>query len=140
MTETVTLEVPADVAYIGVVRTLAAGLAARLPFTIDEIDDLRIAVDEAFALLYPLAEAGSTLRATFSVGNDVIEVAVDVTSTGGVLDRAGFGWTVLDALAHVIDVRDTAGVVGLTLHKEAEEALPAGVDPAFSDITTPAAP
>ena len=119
----VSLEVPADVAYVGVVRSLAAGLAARLPFTVDEIDDLRIAVDEAFALLMPVADAGSTVRTGFRIGGASIEVSVDVTAAGGAgLDQGGFGWTVLEALAHVADVRDGDGQVGLTLHKDAEEA------------------
>lgn len=133
----VALEVPADVAYVGVVRSLAAGLAARLPFTIDEIDDLRIAVDEAFALLMPLAVPASTVRTAFRVGLEAIEVAVDVTSAAGAaLDQGGFGWTVLDALAHVVDVRDTDGSIGLTLHKDAEEAN----SPVLADVSEPAAP
>lgn len=138
----VALEVPADVAYVGVVRSLAAGLAARLPFTIDEIDDLRIAVDEAFALLMPLAERGSTVRTGFRIGAEAIEVSVDVTSSRGAsLDQAGFGWTVLEALAHVADVRDADGVVGLTLHKDAEEASShQSGSPVLADVSEPAAP
>ena len=41
-----------------IVRTSAAGLAARLDFTIDEIEDLRIAIGEATALLLPAADPG----------------------------------------------------------------------------------
>ena len=44
-------------AYLSVLRTATAGLAARLDFTIDEIEDLRIAVDEACAMLLPQARA-----------------------------------------------------------------------------------
>jgi hypothetical protein len=51
----VELRVPASGAYLAVLRTAAAGLAARLDFTLDDIEDLRIAVDEACALLLPLA-------------------------------------------------------------------------------------
>ena len=40
-------------------RTATAGLAARLDFTLDEIEDLRIAVDEACALLLPDAVPGA---------------------------------------------------------------------------------
>ncbi len=45
------LTVPADGSYLAVLRTATAGLAARLQFTLDEIEDLRIAVDEACAML-----------------------------------------------------------------------------------------
>lgn len=133
----VALQVPADVSYVGVVRTLAASLAARLPFTIDEIDDLRIAVDEAFALLMPVAVRGSTVRVAYRTDDSALEVSVDVDATPGVaLDQGGFGWTVLDALAHVADVREADGTVGLTLHKDAEEtgAL------VLADVSEPAAP
>ena len=43
----VELRLPAEGAYATVVRTTAAGLAARLDFTIDDIEDLRIAIGEA---------------------------------------------------------------------------------------------
>ena len=45
----VQVKMPAESAYLSVLRTAAAGLAARLDFTLDEIEDLRIAVDEACA-------------------------------------------------------------------------------------------
>ena len=40
----VELRIPADSAYLAVLRTATAGLAARLDFTLDDIEDLRIAV------------------------------------------------------------------------------------------------
>ena len=43
----VEVRLPAAGAYLSVLRTATAGLAARLDFTLDEIEDLRIAVDEA---------------------------------------------------------------------------------------------
>ena len=49
--DAVEIRLPADSAYLSVLRTATAGLAARLDFTLDEIEDLRIAVDEACALL-----------------------------------------------------------------------------------------
>src|SRR3982751_6838977 len=47
LSDTVDLRVPADPAYLAVLRTATAGLAARLDLTLDEIEALRIAVDEA---------------------------------------------------------------------------------------------
>lgn len=51
MTSTVHLEIPASGAYLAVARAAATGLAAQLHFTYEEIDDLRIAVDEAVTAL-----------------------------------------------------------------------------------------
>jgi len=42
----VRLEVPASPEYLRVARMMAAGVASRLGFTLEELDDLRIAIDE----------------------------------------------------------------------------------------------
>lgn len=49
--DVIDLRVPADPAYLAVIRTATVGVAMRLDLTLDEIEDLRIAVDEACALL-----------------------------------------------------------------------------------------
>ena len=38
-TDSIELKVPADPAYLAVIRTAAAGLAARLDLTLDEIEE-----------------------------------------------------------------------------------------------------
>ena len=57
----VELRLPADGVYVSVVRTTTAGLAARLDFLIDDIEDLRIAVGEACAMVLPEADPDSEL-------------------------------------------------------------------------------
>ena len=64
----VELRLPADSAYASVLRTTTAGLAARLDFPIDDIEDLRIAVGEASAMVLPAATAGSDLTCQFFMG------------------------------------------------------------------------
>lgn len=95
------LTVPADGAYLGVLRTAAAGLAARLHFTLDEIEDLRIAVDEACAMLIRLASPASTLRCRFALVGDAlgVEVAVPTAETAALPATSSFTWKVLSALA-----------------------------------------
>lgn len=44
--DTVQLCIPLSYEYVRVARLAASGLASRLPFDVDEIDDIRIAVDE----------------------------------------------------------------------------------------------
>src|SRR6202790_1022411 len=63
----VTIRMPAEGAYLSVLRTATAGLAARLDFTLDEIEDLRIAVDEACAILLQKAVPGSGLTCRFEL-------------------------------------------------------------------------
>lgn len=59
------LSIPAVSACLVVLRTATASLAARADFTLDDIADLRIAVDEASALLLLSAAPGSALECVF---------------------------------------------------------------------------
>ena len=117
--DVVELRLPADGAYLSVLRTATAGLAARLDFTLDEIEDLRIAVDEACALLLPDAVPDAELTCLFSLAAEALSVTVSVPSrTGRMPRRNTFAWTVLTALAGEVDATvDSAGTVSVTLVK-----------------------
>jgi len=100
----VAIRLPAAGAYLSVLRTATAGLAARLDFTLDEIEDLRIAVDEACAMLLSTALPGADLECEFELTSDSIRVAVSVTTLDGQQpSRDTFAWTVLSALAGDVD-------------------------------------
>ena len=102
--DAVEIRLPADSAYLSVLRTATAGLAARLDFTLDEIEDLRIAVDEACAMLLPYALESSQLICRFKLTSDTFEVTVTVpTPTRELPERDTFSWTVLAALAGDVD-------------------------------------
>jgi len=72
--EQVTIKIPASPAYIGVVRLVAAGLATRLRFTIDEIEDLKIAVDELSAYLTGSQGREGDLLIAFTITDDRIGI------------------------------------------------------------------
>lgn len=100
----VTVKMPADGAYLSVLRTATAGLAARLDFTLDEIEDLRIAVDEACAMLLGQAIPGSQLRCGFRLDDDSMTISVSVRCVTPRLPSGDtFAWTVLSALAGSVD-------------------------------------
>lgn len=102
--DVVEIRLPADSAYLSVLRTATAGLAARLDFTLDEIEDLRIAVDEACAMLLPHAIEMAQLICRFELGRDTLDVTVTIPTTRGQLpERETFSWTVLTALAGEVD-------------------------------------
>ncbi len=117
--DTVVLRLPAQGAYLSVLRTATASLASRLDFTIDDIEDLRIAVDEACAMLLSQAVAGSDLTCTFALSGDAMAVEVSVPTLDGVQpSRDTFAWTVLTALAGEVDSAvDSDKVVTLSLRK-----------------------
>jgi serine/threonine-protein kinase RsbW len=98
--DVVLLTVPADGGYLGVLRTATAGLAARLQFALDEIEDLRIAVDEACAMLLAVATRNAELECRFSVTDDALTVEVSVATTRGARlpAESSFAWKVLTAL------------------------------------------
>jgi len=98
VTDTVDLHVPADPAYLAVIRTATAGLAARLDLTLDEIEDLRIAVDEACALLLDhRSHPGEEVHASFTIHPGLLEVVMS-GPTRNLPERGSFAWTVLEAL------------------------------------------
>jgi serine/threonine-protein kinase RsbW len=95
----VELRIPADSAFLAVLRTATAGLAARLDFTLDDIEDLRIAVDEACAMVLPQARVDSDLTCAFDLEPTRLTVAVTAEcDTPQAPDRDSFAWTVLSAL------------------------------------------
>lgn len=119
-TGTVELCVPADPSYVSMLRTVVASLAARRDFTLDEIDDLRIAVDEAGALLLAHASPGSQLSAVFggSAASLRVEVAVAVTTgTSPEPDRRSFGWLLLTVLTDSVVLGSADQRLSLTLTK-----------------------
>ena len=117
--DAVEIRLPADSAYLAVLRTATAGLAARLDFTLDEIEDLRIAVDEACAMLLPHAVEMAQLTCRFELGAERLDVTVSLPTTRGQLpERDTFSWTVLTALAGEVDTgRDEDTQVWIRLRK-----------------------
>jgi serine/threonine-protein kinase RsbW len=123
--DVVTLRLPAAGAYLSVLRTATASLASRLDFTIDDIEDLRIAVDEACAMLLTQAVPGADLECSFELTSDAIAVSVAVlTLDGQEPSRDTFAWTVLTALAGEVDSSvDAENRVALSLRKRRGEFL-----------------
>jgi len=104
----VEVRIPAEGAYLSVLRTATAGLAARLDFTLDEIDDLRIAVDEACAILLQKAVPGSGLTCRFELRGGALGVDISVPTLDGKSPaRDTFAWTVLAALVGQVDANVT---------------------------------
>lgn len=119
----VEVRTPADVLYVSTLRLTAASLAARCDLTVDDIEDLRLAVDEACALLLPHAVASSTLDARFEVGAGALLVHASVATNGSSeVDRDGFAWTVLGALASNVEVQSEDHRLTISVTKKREVA------------------
>jgi serine/threonine-protein kinase RsbW len=107
---------------VSTLRLAAASLAARCDLTVDDIEDLRLAVDEACALLLPHAAAGSTLDTTFRLSEGELAVDTSVHSLDAEPDRDGFAWTVLGALASTVEVTQVGDRLTITVTKIREAA------------------
>jgi serine/threonine-protein kinase RsbW len=86
--ENIRLTVPATSAAVRITRAGAAGLATRAGFTYREVEQLRLAVGEAAALLAPEPEGDGTLAVDYDVASDSLRVDLRLT------DQSGDGRTV----------------------------------------------
>ncbi|HZK51624.1 MAG TPA: hypothetical protein VFD47_08685, partial [Actinomycetota bacterium] len=73
-TETISIKIPASPEYLQVVRLVAAGLASRLSFTLEDIEDLKIAVDELSAYITGAHGRSGTLAVSFTLHGDRIQI------------------------------------------------------------------
>ncbi len=72
--ETISIKIPASPEYLQVVRLVAAGLASRLSFTLEDIEDLKIAVDELSAYITGAHGRSGTLAVSFTLDGDRIRI------------------------------------------------------------------
>ena len=75
--------VPLRTKYASTVRMIAASLGAEAGFTIDEIDDVRLALDEVFSMLAE-RHVGDRVRTTFRL--DGQQLIAGLTLESGALD------------------------------------------------------
>ena len=99
----VSVSVPARGEFVHVLRSVIASVAARAEFTYDEIDDLRLAVDEASAQLIgvgPATTLSVTIRTLAGGGLEVL-ATIDATASAWPPPGAehGLAWQILSALA-----------------------------------------
>lgn len=114
------LTVPADPAFIGLVRTAAAHAAAHANLTMDQIDDLRLAVDEAFTLAIGTETKTGDVTTKFHIYADGLDIAITGPRGVAVPETGTFAWTILTALVnHVVAAQDDAGHLVLTLQTKA---------------------
>ncbi|CAN5567721.1 hypothetical protein BH20ACT2_BH20ACT2_13050 [soil metagenome] len=93
------LALPAVPEYARIARLTVAGLATRIGFTYDEIEDLRIAVGEACSILLGDTGRTGTLTLTYEVAADEISVA----ATGDFADHEAPDEDTLALSAQILD-------------------------------------
>lgn len=116
---TIDLAVPATPEYVGLIRSAAAHIAAHADLTIDAIDDLRLAVDEAFAVLIAHKPESGVVTIKFQIHSERLDIELTGPAGSPPPDKTSFAWTVLSALVHEVSADTSpAGLVTLLLTAE----------------------
>ena len=116
MSDDITLTFPARTQNVRVARTVAAAMAAQAELPIDQLEDVRLAVDEAVSQLVLASDTSEAITCTFTVLDDGLAITVrGRTRDGQVPSTHTFSWTVLTALVDSVDADSDDHVVGLAL-------------------------
>ncbi len=129
------MKVPAKAEYVGIVRLSISGIANRIGFTYEDIEDLKVAVSEAITNAVEHAyseEDGGEVSIGFGVYDDRLEIMVadhggsfDLNEIkGGIgpykgfesienLREGGFGLFLIDALMDRVEINNNFGVIVL---------------------------
>lgn len=114
-TEEVRLAVPALPEYIRLARLTAAGLATRLGFTFDEVEDLRMAVDELCYLLVGPTGRPGTLTLTFALAAGALVVTGDGGSSARPAEFAELSEQILAAIVEEYEIAAPTGRVSFRM-------------------------
>ncbi len=94
----VDLTVPASSAHLRILRLVSSSLGASLGLDVDQLDDLRIAVDELCSLLIEHAPAGVSMRVTMTTAHDHLVVEGALLSESPVASIDPVSQLILDGL------------------------------------------
>lgn len=120
----VALTVPAESSFVSLIRTATAAVSAQADFTLDALDDLQLAVDEACALVIADARVGADLTVRFRVADGRVQVDVAAASVSGQPVGTGtFAWTVLTALVDRVRTEVRDGVLHIELSAHGVESV-----------------
>ncbi len=113
--EEVKLAVPALPEYVRLARLTAAGLASRLGFSFDDVEDLRIAVDELCYLLIGSEGRAGTVSLRFAVDGDALVVEGSGEVRGGDAEFAELSEQILGAIVDEYDVAPSSGTISFRM-------------------------
>jgi serine/threonine-protein kinase RsbW len=111
--ELLELRVPITPTQLPAVRAMVGDLAMRMDYDLDAVEDLRLAVDEASAILSQVSVGDAPLTVVFETSRAGLHIEAWVpTVEGKEVPRDGFGWAVLATLVDAVDAaRSTQAAV-----------------------------
>jgi len=96
------LTIPADFRYLRLARVTAAAVAADMDFSVQDIDDVRVAVDELAAILIEDAPDGTEMEICFGIA-DHGGLSVEGHVVGGSQEEPDIHPVAAELLALVVD-------------------------------------
>lgn len=124
-TDAVRLSVPARAEFVHILRAVTGAVASHLPLSLDDVDDLRLAVDEACARLLALNADARSLRLDLRAFPGRLEVVVAADGSAA-WPPGGFeetlSWRVLGALVENVRFELWNGVPAIRIVKPTLEA------------------
>lgn len=116
MNDTVTLVIPARTENVALARTVAAAMAARADLPIDQLEDVRLAIDEAVSQLIGDATPGTDVTCAFTAVDGRLDVLVSGSSRSRRAPATDtFSWTVLRALVDSVSADVDGETVTLSI-------------------------
>lgn len=110
--DVVSISAPADARYVAIVRMTAAAVCSRLGYTVDEVEDLKLAVDEAVSVSIEFASPGEVMTIDFDLSSGLtISVRVPATQPP---NEGSYAWGVLCALSSDASANFEDGVARVT--------------------------
>jgi serine/threonine-protein kinase RsbW len=136
-TETVQLIIPCRPEYVGVARLAVLGIASRMPFSYDEVEDVRLAVGEACTHAVERAgNAAATIQITSTLDAHTLTIEVEdniaeadiaapteeakLLEEAGV-DQQGLGALLMEILVDEVKIETTPNGTSVRLTKFAPE-------------------
>ncbi|MBI4733816.1 MAG: hypothetical protein HY779_03225 [Rubrobacteridae bacterium] len=118
--DTVEMSFPAKKEYARILRLTASGIAARMNFSVDGLEDLKIGLEEAFVLAITNSDT-DRFNAVFEIYPDRLEVLVEGLGKVKVMEdelSSKFGFSILDSVMDKIEWINTDKSNQLKLTKE----------------------
>lgn len=119
-----TLSVPALMGELPVIRMLTEVVAMHGGCTLDQVSDLKLAVDQICTLLIEVAVPATEITCRFHTGSDVLRVEVTATTTGpwGPAPDS-LEWRILEVLADTIAASEVVAPNGQTTEARVELSI-----------------
>lgn len=121
-TDEIVLTLPAEPRYGRVARIAAAHLALRKGFSLTEIDDLRLAIDEAVILLLGPGIQSGEITVHYRVSGDQIIVELERANPGGLLpaERTERFKSIVSGLVQLDELVEDGSLLRLTKRRAPE--------------------